>query len=159
MAVSESLAIDQEEQRATRAAWLYFVAGLTQAQIGKRLGLNRSRVNRLLAEARALGLVQIRITGRLAECVELEEKLKDAFSLQDAIVVPTPPDQALIPQVIATAAGAALAGRMQDGMAVGVGWGRTLRLSLQSVPRRPLQHLSVVSLLGHAYELFHFVHG
>ena len=33
-------------------------------------------------------------------------------------------------------------------MSVGVGWGRTLRLSIQSVPRRQLSRLSVVSLLG-----------
>ncbi len=148
MMAYESFAIDPEEQRATRAAWLYFVAGLTQAHIGKRLGLNRSRVNRLLAEARSQGLVQIRITGRLSECVELEERLKTQYGLQDATVVPTPPDQSLIPNVIATAAGAALAARLKDGMSVGVGWGRTLRLSIQSVPRRSYNRLSVVSLMG-----------
>lgn len=142
------LRVDPEEQLATRAAWLYFVAGLTQAQIGKKLGLNRTRVNRLLAQARDLGLVQINITGRLAECVALEEQLKKQYSLDEAVVVPTPPDQALIPQVIASAAGAALAQRLKDGMSVGVGWGRTLRMSLQAVPRRPLQRLSVVSLMG-----------
>lgn len=142
------LNIDPEEQMATRAAWLYFVAGLTQAQIGKKLGLNRTRVNRLLAQARDQGLVQINITGRLADCVALEERLKRQYGLDDATVVPTPPDQALIPQVIATAAGAALAERLKDGMSVGVGWGRTLRLSIQSVPRRSLKRLSVVSLLG-----------
>lgn len=141
-------AIDPEEQLATRAAWLYFVAGLTQAQIGKRLGLNRTRVNRLLAHARDQGLVQINITGRLATCVELEEKLKQQYGLEDATVVPTPPDQAMIPQVIASAAAAALSVRLKDGMSVGVGWGRTLRLSIQSVPRRELNRLSIVSLLG-----------
>jgi DNA-binding transcriptional regulator LsrR (DeoR family) len=140
--------IDPEEQVATRAAWLYFVAGLTQVQIGKKLGLNRTRVNRLLAHARDQGLVQINITGRLASCVELEETLKSRYELEDAIVVPTPPDQELIPQVIATAAAAALSARLRDGMSVGVGWGRTLRLSIQSVPRRQLGRLSVVSLLG-----------
>jgi DNA-binding transcriptional regulator LsrR (DeoR family) len=139
-------AVDPEEQVATRAAWLYFVAGLTQAQIGKKLGLNRTRVNRLLAHARDQGLVQINITGRLASCVELEERLKQQYDLEDATVVPTPPDQDLIPQVIATAAAAALSARLKDGMSVGVGWGRTLRLSIQSVPRRQLNRLSVVSL-------------
>ena len=142
------LQVDPEEQLATRAAWLYFVAGLTQAQIGKQLGINRTRVNRLLGHARAQGLVQINITGRLANCVALEERLKQQYGLDEAIVVPTPSDQALIPQIIATAAGAALAERLKDGMSVGVGWGRTLRLSLQSVPRRSLKRLSVVSLLG-----------
>jgi DNA-binding transcriptional regulator LsrR (DeoR family) len=146
--VGISLAIDPEEQFATRAAWLYFVAGLTQAQIGKKLGLNRTRVNRLLAQARDQGLVQINITGRLASCVALEEKLKQRYGLEDATIVPTPPSQELIPQVIATAAAAALSARLKDGMSVGVGWGRTLRLSIQSVPRRQLGRLSVVSLLG-----------
>lgn len=141
-------AINPEEQLATRAAWLYFVAGLTQAQIGKKLGINRTRVNRLLAQARDQGLVQINITGRLASCVQLEEKLKQQYGLDSATVVPTPPDQALIPQVIATAAGSVLSERLKDGMSVGVGWGRTLRLSIQSVPRRQLSRLSVVSLLG-----------
>ena len=91
------IGIDPEEQVATRAAWLYFVAGLTQAQIGKKLGLNRTRVNRLLAHARDQGLVQINITGRLASCVELEEKLKQRYGLEDATVVPTPPSDDLIP--------------------------------------------------------------
>ena len=142
------IGIDPEEQVATRAAWLYFVAGLTQAQIGKKLGLNRTRVNRLLAHARDQGLVQINITGRLASCVELEEKLKQRYGLEDATVVPTPPSDDLIPPVIATAAAAALSARLKDGMSVGVGWGRTLRLSIQSVPRRQINRLSVVSLLG-----------
>src|SRR5262245_46745231 len=107
---------DRDEQQATRAAWLYFVAGLTQAQIGKKLGLNRIRVNRLLAQARDQGLVQINIAGRLASCVALEEQLKAQYGLEDAIVVPTPPSQDMIPQIIATAAGGALAKRLKDGM-------------------------------------------
>jgi DNA-binding transcriptional regulator LsrR (DeoR family) len=144
----DSFVIDEEEQLATRAAWLYFVAGLTQLEIARKLGLNRIRINRLLAQARRQGLVQIRISGRLAGCVELEERLKHRFGLEAAIVVPTPPDQALVPHVIGTAAGNLLASRLHDGMSVGVGWGRTLRMSLRSVPRRPMPHVSVVSLLG-----------
>ncbi|MFT3988343.1 sugar-binding transcriptional regulator [Aestuariivirga sp.] len=92
--------------------------------------------------------MQITITGRLAECVELETRLCQRFGLQEAIVVPTPPDPAFIPHVIGTAAGAALTQRLKDGLSVGVGWGRTLRLSLHSVPRRSLPHLSVVSMMG-----------
>src|SRR5437868_15240201 len=86
--------VDRDEQLATRAAWLYFVAGLTQAQIGKKLGINRIRVNRLLAQAREQGMVQIRITGRLADCIELENRIKDRFKIDQAIIVPTPPDPA-----------------------------------------------------------------
>ena len=48
----ELSAFDPEEQLATRAAWLYFVGSNTQAEIGKKLGLTRVRINRLLALAR-----------------------------------------------------------------------------------------------------------
>lgn len=92
--------------------------------------------------------MQIRINTRLASSVALENKLVERFGLNEAIVVPTPPDPAMVRQVIAVAAGTALSDRIHDGMAVGVGWGRTLRLSLQSVERRPMKKLSVVSLLG-----------
>jgi DNA-binding transcriptional regulator LsrR (DeoR family) len=84
----------------------------------------------------------------VADCVALEERLRERYTLHEAIVVPTPPDPAHIPQTIAVAAGEALSTRIRDGMAVGVGWGRTLRLSLRSVPRRPLRRVSVVSLMG-----------
>jgi DNA-binding transcriptional regulator LsrR (DeoR family) len=140
--------IDRDEQQATRAAWLYFVAGLTQAQIGKKLGINRIRVNRLLAEARDQGLVQIRITGRMAECVDLEQRLANRFGLDEVIVVPTPGDDTALLQMVAMAAGQALDRRLRDGLSVGVGWGRTLRLSMRSVAARPMPKLSVVSLLG-----------
>jgi DNA-binding transcriptional regulator LsrR (DeoR family) len=146
--LDETLAFDPEEQLATRAAWLYFVAGNTQAEIGKKLGLSRIRINRLLAVAREQGLVQISITGRLAVCVSLEERLKQRFSLRHAVVVPTPLNQNQLPFVIGNAAGQYLGSHLKDGMSIGVGWGRTLRYSLRSVPRRVYKKLTVVSLMG-----------
>ena len=143
-----AFAVDREEQLTTRAAWLYYTADMTQAQIAKRLGLNRVRVNRMLAQAREQGIVQIRINTRLASCVALEGELVARFGLHEAIVVPTPTDRSKVPHAVAIATGIALSDRMRDGMAVGVGWGRTLRMSLQSVTRRPLRKLSVVSLIG-----------
>jgi DNA-binding transcriptional regulator LsrR (DeoR family) len=140
--------IDPEEQLATRAAWLYFVAGNTQAQIGKALGLTRIRVNRLLAHARRQGLVQVTISGRLSESVALEDQMKKRFGLKDAVVVPTTTDPSQLRMVIAAAAGHYLAQQLRDGMSVGVGWGQTLRLSLSSVPHKQYKRLSVVSLIG-----------
>ena len=143
-----STSFDPEEQLATRAAWLYFVGGNTQAEIGKKLGLNRIRINRLLAVAREQGLVQINVTGRLASCIGLEEELKEKFKLIHAVVVPTPIHTEQLPQVIGNAAGHYLGSQLRDNMSVGVGWGKTLRHSLRSVPRRNYEALSVVSLMG-----------
>ena len=93
-------------------------------------------------------MVQISISGRLAGCVALEDRLKRKFGLQDVVVVPTPRDQKLLPQIIGTAAGQYLGSRLKDGLSIGVGWGRTLRFSLSSMPRRNYKNLSVVSLMG-----------
>jgi DNA-binding transcriptional regulator LsrR (DeoR family) len=140
--------VDVEEQLATRAAWLYFVAENTQAQIGKKLGLTRVRVNRLLAHARQTGLVQITITGRLAASIKLEDALKQRYGLLDAVVVPASAEVERQRAVIAAAAGHYLAQQLRDGMSVGVGWGQTLRHSLRYVPHQNYKRLSVVSLLG-----------
>lgn len=140
--------VDVDEQLATRAAWLYFVAENTQAQIGKKLGLTRVRVNRLLAQARQTGLVQVTITGRLAASIKLEEALKQRFGLIDAVVVPASSEIERQRAVIAAAAGHYLAQQLKDGIAVGVGWGQTLRHSLRYVPHQKYKRLSVVSLIG-----------
>ncbi len=141
-------AVDVEQQLATRAAWLYFIAENTQAQIGKKLGLTRVRVNRLLAHARRTGLVQVTITGRLAASIKLEDELKKKFGLIDAVVVPSSSEVERQRAVIAAAAGNYLSQQLKDGMSVGVGWGQTLRHSLSYVPHKNYKRLSVVSLIG-----------
>jgi DNA-binding transcriptional regulator LsrR (DeoR family) len=140
--------IDHEEQLATRASWLYYIAENTQAQIGKKLGLSRVRVNRLLADAKRRGLVQINISGRLATAIALEDQLKQRFSLKDAVVVPSVHEGEKLRAVLAAAAGHYLGKHLRDGMTIGVGWGQTLRHSLSFVPRKTYKRLSVVSLIG-----------
>ncbi|MCB1493388.1 MAG: sugar-binding transcriptional regulator [Rhodobiaceae bacterium] len=135
-----------DEDSLVRAAWAYYVEGLTQGEVAARLGLNRVRVNRMLAQARDSGLVQIRINTSLA--IDLERRIESRFGLQRASIVPSPADPQNLANVIAVAAAAELSGRIRDDMSVGVGWGRTLQLSLQSLERRTYSGLSVVSLLG-----------
>lgn len=139
--------LDEREQ-AIRAAWLYYFGDMTQAQVAKRLGLNRVRVNRLLAEARAAGIVQIQINAKTAPCIALEEALTQRYGLQEAIVVPGQPDEDGIRAAIGAAAGAALSTRLREGMSIGMGWGQTLRTSLRAIPLQEARSISIVSLLG-----------
>ncbi len=78
--------------------------GLTQDRIASRLGSTRLRVNRLLAEARASGLVGITIRSKWASCFALEEELRIVCGLRAAVVVPTPEDLGLIPTLLGRAA-------------------------------------------------------
>jgi len=140
--------VDPDEQLQTRVAWYYFVGNLTQQQIASRLGTSRVRVNRLLASCRENGIAQISINSKLASCVELEEALVSRYGLEAAVVVPTPENPAFLREAIGVGAGTFLAERIEDGMTVGIGWGRTLRPVMRNLPGRSLRDLSVVSLQG-----------
>lgn len=140
--------VDPEQQQQIRIAWAYFVEGLTQAEIAERLGLTRLRVNRILQICRETGIIQIRIQSPLASCVALERALIRRYGLRDAVVVPTPQDEDKIRAAIGVALGAYVENAVHDGMLVGIGWGQTLRLGLQSMKRRRMTDLSVVSLIG-----------
>jgi DNA-binding transcriptional regulator LsrR (DeoR family) len=131
-----------------RAAWLYYVEGMTQEQIARFMNISRAKVIRLLASARDNGIVRIRIEDRASEQIALERQLVAAFGLADAIVVPAPADEAEITTVVGHAAGTYLTDQVKDGMSVGVGWGATLHMSLKALGGQPCQRLSVVSLLG-----------
>jgi DNA-binding transcriptional regulator LsrR (DeoR family) len=131
-----------------RAAWLYYVEGLTQEQIARFMNISRAKVIRLLASARDSGIVRIRIEDRASGQIALERQLVAAFGLADAIVVPAPADEAEITTVVGHAAGTYLTDQVKDGMSLGVGWGATLHMSLKALGGQPCQRLSVVSLLG-----------
>lgn len=137
-----------EAQLQTRAAWYYFVGGLTQQEIADRLGLTRLRVNKIVGQARADGLVRIEIQMPFASCVALEEKLRARFALDEVSVVPTVPDPDTQQQVIGEAAGLMLEPLLKDGIGLGVGWGRTLREAARRM--RSHRHPSswVTSLMG-----------
>ncbi len=139
-----------EEQLYVRVAWLYHMEDLTQADIAARLGLTRLRVNRILGECRAMGLVRVSISSRLESCVALERRLMTRLGLTDAVVVPTPGDPALLPQLIGMAAADWLSAHLARGPVnvLGVGWGATLREAIRHIPGADLPQLLVTSLMG-----------
>jgi lsr operon transcriptional repressor len=86
MAALDIATSSNEDQQRIRVAWLYIVAGLTQEQIGRRLGLARARDNRLLANSRGDGTVPFHIRSKLASTIELEQLLIDRYGLARAVV-------------------------------------------------------------------------
>lgn len=98
MAVADSLDPQRSSKTkddlrlALRAASMYHRDGATQAQIADKLGVSRPTAGRLVAKARALGLVTIEITvpDELAGTVhaDIEGELEHAFDLTEVVVVP-----------------------------------------------------------------------
>ena len=139
---------DPHHQLRVRAAWLYYVEGLTQSDVAKKLGVNRIMITRLLSEARARGEVIIRIKSDIAPLLELQRELEDAFGLEQAIVAPFSDEDGDPTRAIASAAGAYVSELMTHNLTVGVGWGRTLHTTLPFVEGRALEGVRVISLLG-----------
>ena len=110
-----------------RAAQLYYHADLTQDDIGKRLGVSRFKVGRLLDRALKEQAVRIEIVHPAARLVALEDALVERFGLSEAVVVDVPDtdDEQLARERVADAAADHLAAIAPSGV-IGVSWGRTM---------------------------------
>jgi DNA-binding transcriptional regulator LsrR (DeoR family) len=139
-----------EAQIEARVAWLYFMEGLTQADIAARLGMTRLRVNRMLVEARTSGLVGITLNTPFASCIELERALVAKAGLKAAIIIPTPQDPDLIPVLLGQAAGDFLSNHLEENAisGFGVGWGATLRETIRHMRPGRYPDLCINSMMG-----------
>ena len=138
------------DQTEVRAAWLYFMEGLTQAEIARRLGTTRLRINRLLGDARRNGLVGITLNSQLASCVALEQELIREFGLDAAVIVPTPEDEEQIPSLLGRAVAQFVAEHLEQHRVrgFGIGWGRTLREMTQHLRPGRYADICVNSMMG-----------
>jgi deoxyribonucleoside regulator len=79
-----------ELRLALRAATLYYLDGLTQAEIATRLGVSRPTAGRLVARAKAKGLVRIEVVvpSDMTDDLHAEEEreLERRFGLTEAVV-------------------------------------------------------------------------
>lgn len=140
--------VDPHSQLRIRATWLYYIEGMTQSDVAKKLGVNRIMITRLLSEAKKRGEVVIRIKSELAPLIEMQHRLETRFGLSQAIVAPFEDAEGDPTRVIAAAAGTYVSGIMKHSLTVGVGWGRTLQTMLPFTEGQELNDVRVVSLLG-----------
>ncbi|KXO91349.1 sugar-binding transcriptional regulator [Tsukamurella pseudospumae] len=116
-----------------RAATMYHLDGMTQAQVAERLGVSRPTAGRLVARARALGLVQVTVTvpEDLAESFHPGEEraLEEAFGLVEVMIIDesdtsSSPGHAAVGRAALGRAGATqLRRRLQPGDTLGFTWG------------------------------------
>jgi len=139
---------DQSELK-LKAAWLYFVEGHTQEQVAEQIGISRIKALRLLAAAREDGTVQISINSQAGSVIKLQRDLEQHLGVAQAIVVPaSTQNEASIAAVVGHATGRYVSEQVFNGASIGVGWGATLKVCMQSLIWREIDDMTVVSLLG-----------
>jgi DNA-binding transcriptional regulator LsrR (DeoR family) len=144
-----------------KVARLHYEYGLTHQQVADLLHLSRVKVTRLLARARDLGIVQIRVLSDASPFASLETDLRLHCRLDEALVVPSNDDEALAREGVARAAAGYLQRVLRDDMVVAIGLSRTVGLIAHFVvDPRPVRSVFIsmsgglrkVSLAANPYE-------
>ena len=134
---------------AVRAAHLYYMQDLGMAAIGRELGMSRSSVSRLLAYARDVGLVDIRIQAPAGRTGEVADELAAIYGVR-AEVVPTTAQMSDIDRLerVGHAAARSVGALLESEMILGVAWGATISVMSRRLTPRQLWNLTVVQLNG-----------
>ena len=142
--------IDPERSLATRAAWLHYAGGLTQAAVAKRLGVTGVKAHRLIARAVAEGVVKVSIDGEIVECAVLEDRLCALYGLAFCEVAPDLGEDGMPLRALGLAGASFLRREVERGehKTIGLGHGRTLAAAVQELPRFDANGTRFVSLLG-----------
>ncbi|GAB6987491.1 sugar-binding transcriptional regulator [Nocardioides pyridinolyticus] len=130
-------------------ARLYYVHGVRQREIGRRLGMSQARVSRLLRQAEALGIVRTVIAVPEGLHPELEDAVEHRFRVPEVHVVDVP-DGADLPDTLGRAAARQLADVLAGAPRVGfTSWSTTLQALAFALPEqsRPACRM-VVEMLG-----------
>ncbi len=128
----------------------YYRDELTMADIGKRLGMSRHRVGRLLREAQDSGVVRIEIRTPYAQETELERRLEAALSLKTSVVVDVHDlnDADEIKKRTCLAGAELLPQLLQEGDTIGIGWGSTTFELVNQIQDTPVSGVTVVQITG-----------
>ncbi|MFT8872186.1 MAG: sugar-binding transcriptional regulator [Sporolactobacillus sp.] len=133
-----------------RMAQMYYDQDLTQSQIAKQTGINRSTVSRILKKTRELGLVKITINADLND-LTLEQQMKEKYGLKQATVVAVDPLQ---PREIKLALIGRACARLlnqiaEDNDVIGFSWGSTLAEVIRALDvTTERRNMACVPLLG-----------
>jgi DNA-binding transcriptional regulator LsrR (DeoR family) len=146
----KSEAEDGRLDEAARAGWLYYVAGNTQDEIARKLGISRQSAQRLVSLAISERLIKVRLDHPIARCLELGAALKKRFDLRFCEVAPTDPASMSSTLGIAQVAAAEMERwlRNPEPAVIGIGTGRTMRAVADQLPAMECPQHKLVALVG-----------
>lgn len=144
----------EHQRMLVKTAQLYYDQELTQSEIGDRLRLSRQKVQRLLQEARGLGIVRISIQPVMGVHTGLERILEQRFGLDEAVVVETGAydDHSIVAREVGAGAADYLLRVLRPGDAVVISWGSSLLGMVEALQSRRatsgLDGLKIIQGLG-----------
>ena len=135
-----------KEDLVFKAAWYYYMEGMTQQQVSETLGISRMKVVSYLDQARQDGLVQFKVRSEQGHRMQLEKDMMEKFGLDDVYIVPTSPDD--INKSVAKAAAQYLNDKLKDNDYINIGYGETISHTLHYLLSYLDKKVSFISLAG-----------
>ena len=128
---------------------LHFMDGMKQNDIATALNLSPSKVNRLIAHGRKLGMVKIAIESPYQRLVDIEKRLVEVAGLTGAVVTPTvvgSPESTL--QQVGRAAANHLLETLRDGDVIAITGGKAVSAVVENMQPERAFDVTVVPLTG-----------
>lgn len=129
-------------------AKMYYIEGLSQEEIAKRIHLSRPSVSRMLSACIDEGIVQIRIDDVSSFGRELGKRIVDIYGIQKAIIVPQSHSVELDKERVGQAAAEYVESLLRPGMLIGLSWGTTIYAIVKNIRAGSQMKADVIQLLG-----------
>lgn len=143
------MSASESERLILKACTLSFREGLSNTEIGARMGISRFQIARLIRRGVEEGYVVIKLLEPDHWHADLERELERRFRLEMAIVVDDDSTSASeIRRRVSDAAGRLLVGMVADDMRLGISLGRAMQEMVAQLPDRIPHAVSVVQLIG-----------
>lgn len=149
----ETMSVQKKWNILAMVANLYYNSEMTQSQIAERLYTSRSKVSRMLKEARELGIVEIYIKEPWERNLEYEQRMKEEFSLKNIrIIMSKDAEKEKVQALLSEAAAYYLDSIVKQNMVVGISWGNTLYHIVKYIAANNHKNipLTVVPIMGAA---------
>ena len=143
--------IDNDRHRFLyKVAHAYYEDEMTQQQVADRFSLSRSKVSRLLQEARAEGVIDIILVPPSGAMAEAERELEERYGLDEATVVTvsSPEDLAAVKRELGPAAAECLLRSVSEADVVTIAWGMSILAMVDVISSRSLPDLTVAQISG-----------
>lgn len=132
----------------TKIAYWYYVLGLTQDEIAKRLNFTRQKINQMMNSLKEMDIVQVTIRGFEQDNIELENQFEQKYNLKECLIVSDYGENETVLYKVANVAAQYLDETIRNGDTIGVSWGRTLIKTIEQMEYRHKSNCRVIALLG-----------
>lgn len=141
------MALPRDRALLVKAARLYYEQDLSQDEVAMQIGVSRSNVSRMLTDARAQGIVQIRIVEHALRDPGLESRIRELLPIKNVRVARSLNALNEL-ATVGSLAGEAVTERLRPNSTIAVSWGSTLQAVVNGLEPDITPGIKLVPLVG-----------